>query len=217
MIEEILPGLVQWSTFHEGIGQPVHSAFALRSGTLIDPMEPTGGAEALAALATPRRIVLTNRHHYRHSDRFVAVFGCPVHCHEAGLAHFADGPEVHGFAFDEQLADDLRALELGAICAEETTLLVEAADGVLCFGDGLTRAPDGGLAYMPDRLLGDEPMRVRAGLSRSLQRMFEEDFDALLFAHAPPVLDGGRALLSEFLEHPAPTDSERRYEEQARS
>lgn len=217
MIEEILPGLVQWSTFHEGIGQPVHSAFALRSGTLIDPMEPADGVEALAALTTPCRIVLTNRHHYRHSDRFAAAFGCPVHCHEAGLAHFADGPEVQGFSFDEQLTDGLRALELGAICAEETTLLLDAADGVLCFGDGLTRAPDGGLAYMPDRLLGDDPARVRAGLSKSLQRMFEEDFDALLFAHAQPVLGGGRALLGEFLERAAPGDAQRRYEGQAQS
>jgi hypothetical protein len=218
MIEEVLPGLLQWSAFHEGIGRRVHSTFALRSGTLIDPMEPPEGLAALAALATPRLVVLTNRHHYRHSDRFAAVFGCPVRCHQAGLAHFAGGHQVDGFAFDEQLTDDLRALELGAICAEETTLLLDAADGVLCFGDGLTRAGerDGALAYMPDRLLGDDPARVRAGLARSLQRMFEEDFDALLFAHAEPVLGGGRALLSEFLER-APADRERSYPEQARS
>jgi hypothetical protein len=206
MIEQILPGVLQWSAYHEGIGRPVHSAFVLGSGTLIDPMEPEQGLAGLAQLATPRLIVLTNRHHYRHSDRFVRRFGCPVLCHEAGVGHFADrppssdgGPPVSGFSFDQQLAEDVRALELGAICAEETALLLDVADGALCFGDGLTRARDGSLAFMRDELLGDDPDGVRAGLAKSLRRMFEEDFDALLFAHAEPVLAGGRALLGEFL------------------
>jgi hypothetical protein len=92
---------------------------------------------------------------------------------------------------------------LASICAEETTLLLDVADGVLCFGDGLTRDRDGSVAFMPDDLLGDDPEAVRVGLGRNLQRMFEEDFDALLFAHAEPVLGGGRALLSDFLSRTA--------------
>ncbi len=222
MIEEILPGLVQWSALHEGIGQPVYSAFALRSGTLIDPIEPAEGVDAVAELAIPRRIVLTNRHHYRHSERFAERFRCSVLCHQAGLAHFDGRHRLDGFSFDEQLAQDVRALELGAICGEETALLLDVADGVLCLGDGLTREgeQDGALAYMPDRLLGDDPSAVRAGLTRSLRRTFEEDFDALLFAHAEPVLGGGRALLCEFLERAdADADADRAYEheEKARS
>lgn len=199
MIEEILPGLVQWSAFHEGIGRTVFSHFQLGSGTLIDPMEPTEGLEAVAELATPQQIVLTNRHHYRHSDRYVERFGCPVFCHEAGIYHFADERPVRAFTFDEQLARDVRALELGSICPEETTLLLDAEECVLCFGDGVTRDADGRLAFMPDELLGEHPGRVRAGLGRNLRRMFDEDFNALLFAHAEPVLDGGREMLSDFL------------------
>jgi hypothetical protein len=199
MIEEILPGLFHWSAFHEGIERVVHSAFLLASRTLIDPMEPEQGLDALGALGAPRRIVLTNRHHYRHSERFVERFDCPVLVQAAGLADLAGHPEVRGFSFDEQLTDDVRALELASICAEETTLLLNAGDCVLCFGDGVTREPDGSLAFMPDRLLGDDPDGVRAGLTRNLRRMFEEDFDALLFAHAEPVLSGGRRLLEEFL------------------
>jgi hypothetical protein len=217
MIEEILPGLAQWGAYHDGIGRLVHSTFVLESGTLIDPMEPEDGLEVVAALATPRRIVLTNRHHYRHSDRYVERFGCPVLCHEAGIGHFAGDPHLRAFAgdphlsalaqnphlctfsFDEQLAPDVRALELGSICAEETTFLIGVADGVLCLGDGVTRERDGSLAFMPNELLGDDADGVRAGLARNLRRVFEEDFDALLFAHAEPVLSGGRALLSDLL------------------
>jgi hypothetical protein len=199
MIEEILPGLVQWGTFHEGIGHVVYSSFELGSGTLIDPMEPEEGLGALAAIATPQRVVLTNRHHYRHADRCARDFGCPVLCHRAGLDHFDSDHPVRGFRFDEQLAQDILALTLASICDEETTLLLDVSNGALCFGDGVTREEDGALAFMPDRLLGDDPAAVRQGLSRNLRRMFDEDFDALLFAHAEPVLRDGRALLSAFL------------------
>jgi hypothetical protein len=202
MIEEIVPGVVQWDAFRETIRRRVHSTFVLSSGTLIDPMVPDGdgGLDAVAELATPRRIVLSNRLHYRDSARYAKRFGCPVLCHEAGLSHFADERPVQGFSFDEQLADDVRALELGSICAEETTLLLDV-DGVgaLSFGDGLTRDEDGALAFMPDSLLGEDAEEVRTGLAKNLRRMLDEDFDTLLFAHAEPVSDGGRALLGEFL------------------
>jgi hypothetical protein len=201
MIEEILPGLVHWNAFHEGIGHVVHSSFVLDSGTLIDPMEPEEGLEAIATLVTPQRIVLTNRHHYRHSANYSKRFGCPVLCHKTALGHFAEDRPVKGFSFDEQLVEGVRALELGSICAEETTLLLDVQYGALSFGDGLTRDEDGSLTFMPDALLGDDPQRVRAGLLRNLRRMLDEDFDALLFAHSEPVLSGGRALLSDFLSH----------------
>jgi hypothetical protein len=200
MIEEILPGLFQWSAFHEGIGHVVHSSFDLYSGTLIDPMEPQEGLEALATLATPQQIVLTNRHHYRHSARYVNRFGCPVLCHRAGLAHFDDDRPVQGFSFDEQLADGVRALELGSICAEETTLLLDAHNGALAFGDGLTRDAKGSLTFMPDALLGEDPTSVRRGLLRNLRRTLEEeDFDSLLFAHSEPVIGDAAPLLEDLL------------------
>jgi hypothetical protein len=198
-IEEVLPGLFHWSAVHEGLGHLAHSSLHLDSRTLIDPVVPAKGLDAIEALGAPRRIVLSNRHHYRHSRRFAKRFSCPVLCHEAGLGYLAETGPVQGFSFDEQLADGLRALELAAICAEESTLALDVADGVLSFGDGLTRAEDGSLRFMPDGLLGDEPEAVKAALRKNLSRMLEEDFDALLFAHAEPVLGGGRALLSGFL------------------
>jgi hypothetical protein len=200
MIEEILPEIVQWDAFHDGIGHVVHSSFDLHSGTLIDPMVPQEGLDAVAAFATPQRIVLTNRLHYRHSARYVECFGCPVLCHKAGLAHFGEGHPVQGFSFDEQLADGVRALELGSICAEETALLLDAHNGALVFGDGVTRDAHGSLTFMPDSLLGEDPPSVRRGLLRNLRRIQEEeDFDALLFAHSEPLIEGGEAVFAELL------------------
>jgi hypothetical protein len=205
MIEEILPDLFHWSAFHEGIGHTVHSSFEASSGTLIDPMEPEEGLEAIADLAAPQRIVLSNRHHYRHSAPYLERFDCPVLCHKAGLTHFGEDRPVRGFLFDEQLAAGIRALELGSICAEETTLLLEAHAGALSFGDGLTRDDHGSLAFMPDSLLGEDPHGVRAGLLRNLRRMLDEDFDTLLFAHSEPIRDGGHACLSDFVSRAAET------------
>jgi hypothetical protein len=204
-IQVVLPGLAHWSAYHDGIGQTVYSSFALGSGTLIDPIEPAEGLDRIAELAVPRRIVLSNRHHFRDSARIAERFGCPILCHEAGLYEFAGEHDVHGFSFDELLADGVRALELAAICPEETTLLLDLAPGALAFADGLTRDRGGALAFMPDRLLGDDAATVRAGLRKNLRRMLEEDFDALLFAHAEPVLEGGYEMLSEFLARAAGT------------
>jgi hypothetical protein len=198
-MEEVLPGLIHWSAFHHGIGQLVHSSFVCDSGTLLDPMQPEDGLDAIAALGSPQRIVLSNRHHFRHSAAYTERFHCPVLCHEAGLGHFQGEHPVSGFAFDQQLADDVRAVELASICAEETALLLSIARGVLSFGDGLTRAEDGSLAFMPDALLGEDRETVKAGLRSNLTRMLDEDFDTLLFAHADPVLADGRSMLREFL------------------
>jgi hypothetical protein len=198
-MEEILPGLFHWSAFHDGIGRLVHSSFVRDSGTLLDPMQPEGGLDEIAAIGKPQRIVLSNRHHFRHSAAYTERFHCPVLCHEAGLGHFQGEHPVHGFAFDQQLADDVRALELASICAEETALSLSVAGGVLSFGDGLTREEDGSLAFMPDALLGEDPETVKAGLRKNLMQMLEEEFDALLFAHADPVLADGRSMLREFL------------------
>lgn len=200
MIEEILPGVLHWTAYHEGIDSTVHSSFIVGSGTLIDPMVPEEGIEEIEAFARPRRIVLSNRHHYRHSDRFARRYNCPVLCHEAGLHEFVASQHVQGFAFGEQVAEDVKALELASICPEETTLLLELpATGALCFADGVTRARDGALAFMPDSLLGEDPAAVRAGLRERLRPMLQLDFDALLFAHAEPVSRAGKAMLSELV------------------
>ncbi|HEY3829921.1 MAG TPA: hypothetical protein VGL57_12050 [Solirubrobacteraceae bacterium] len=198
-MEEILPGLIHWSAFHDGIGQLVHSSFVCDSGTLLDPMEPEGGLDAIAAIGSPQRIVLSNRHHFRHSAAYTERFQCSVLCHEAGLGHFRGEHAVSGFTFGQQLADGVRAVELASICAEETALLLSIAGGVLSFGDGLRRSEDGLLAFMPDDLLGEDPETVKSGLRSNLTRMLDEEFDTLLFAHADPVLADGRSMLREFL------------------
>jgi hypothetical protein len=202
-MDEIRPGLLDWTAFHEGIRQEVHSHFHVPSGTLIDPMEPPGGLEAVERNGRPQRIVLTNRHHYRHSDRFREAFGCPVLCHEAGLHDFEGGPQVDGFAFGEELAEGVTALEIGVLCPEETALHLAGGDGAVALADAAIRGRHGELGFVPDFLLGDDPQAIRHGLRAAFRRVCDEaEFDALLLAHGKPIAAGGRTALRTFADAP---------------
>jgi len=195
-MEEIRPGLLHWTAFRDTIGADVHSYLHTPSGTLLDPMEPLQGVNAVPRV---ERIVLTNRHHYRHSDRFREAFGCPVLCHEAGLHEFPDGG-VEGFSWGDELAPGVTALEVGVLCPEETAVHVGDA---LAFADSIIRGRHGELGFVPDWLLGDDPQAIREGLRERFRALAEEvEFDALLLAHGEPISAGGRSALRTFADAP---------------
>jgi hypothetical protein len=196
-VNEILPGVWHWTAHHEKIGFDVSSYFVERAAALIDPMLPPGGIEAFRGRA-PEVILLTNRHHYRHSDRFTEEFGCPVLSHEAGLHEFEGGPAVQGFAFGDDVANGVLALEVGALTPEETAFHVDAGAGALTFGDAVVNVPDSGLGFVPDEYIGDDPEVVKEGLRESFRRLLAHDFDALLVAHGVPMPTGGKAALIQF-------------------
>ena len=196
-MEEIVPGIWHWTAFHAGIRQDVHSHLLVGPRALLDPMLPDEGLDWFQGERRPERILLTNRHHLRHSDRFVEAFGCPVLASRPGLDEFADGPDVQGFSFGEEVAPGLTALEVGAICPDETALHFAEA-GVLSVADGVIRW-GGELRFVPDGLLGDDPAGVKDGLRAAYGRLCEEhDFDTLTLAHGEPIVGGGRDALRAF-------------------
>ena len=195
-MDEIADGLFHWTALHEGIHSHVHSHFHAPSGTLFDPMEP---AEGLAWFdrtdRRPQRIVMSNRHHWRHIPRYVDAFGLPVLCHEAGLHDLPDS--VHGFAFGDELAPGVTAHEVGVLTPEETALHI-GGQGLL-FADAVVGGGDGELGFVSDRLLGDDPPAIRAGLRARFRALAESlEFDALLMAHGAPIAPGGRSALRAF-------------------
>jgi hypothetical protein len=202
-MEEITPGLWDWTTFHDGIGLEVHSHFHAGSGTLIDPRVPPEGLGWFERRgAAPQRIVLTNRHHHRHSAQFAEAFGCPVLCHEAGLDDLA-GHDVQGFAFGDELAPGVRALEVGVLTPEETALHIADGPGALALADAITRGRHGDFGFFSDELLGDDPQAVKDGLRAALRRLArDEAFEALLLAHGAPVRSGAPAALLAFADLP---------------
>jgi hypothetical protein len=198
-MREIVDGVFHWTALHPNIGQEVSSYYVAPSRTLIDPMATD---EILGWLADrderPDRVILTNRHHLRGTETFHREFGCTVHCHRAGLYECRGGDlEVEGFAFREELAPRITAVEVGAICEEETALLIERGPGALAVADAVVNY--GGLRFVPDHLLGDNPEIVKERIRGAYGKLLDRRFDALLFAHGPPIADGGKALLQEFV------------------
>jgi hypothetical protein len=199
-IREVLPGVHHWTAIHPKIRMPVDSYYIESARVVLDPMVPREGLEWFEARATPSQVVLTNRHHLRHSERYAETFGCPIRCSETGLHEFEHGPKVEGFAFGEELAPGITAHQLGAICPDDTALHIRTGDGSgLAFADGLTRPRGGGLKFVPGLLMGDDPSAVRAGLRESLRGLLDLDFDSLLFAHGEPLIGGGKAVMREFV------------------
>jgi hypothetical protein len=199
-IREVLPGVHHWTAIHPRIRVPVDSYYVEPARLLLDPVVPREGMEWFRARKAPARIVLTNRHHLRHSERFAEAFGCPILASSVGLYEFEDGPKVEGFEFGDEPAPGVTAHQLGAICPDDTALHISVGErGALAFADGLTRPRGGGLSFVPDFLMGDDPRSVKAGLRGALKGLLDLDFDSLLFAHGEPLIGDGRPALSEFL------------------
>jgi glyoxylase-like metal-dependent hydrolase (beta-lactamase superfamily II) len=191
--EEILPGLFRWTAVHPRIGIEVSSHFLSGSGVAIDPLLPAGGAEWFEAHGGVESVVLSNRHHLRHAERLAERYGCPIRCNQAGLHEFSGGPEVAGFAFGERLGEEVVALQMDAICPDDTVLRLEAGPGALLFADALIN--HGGVGFVPDELIGEDPEAVKDRICGRALALAEEPIETLLFAHGDPLLEGGREAL----------------------
>lgn len=203
-MDELFPGLTTWTAVRETIGQPVHSAYAVQARTLIDPMVPPEGLAAFGGdLPAPERIVLTNRHHRRHSARYAERFRCEVLVNEHGLYELLDGPvRVRPFAPGDEVAPGIVAHEVGVLCPDESALHLAIGPGALAVADGVIRGHDDGeLTFVSDPLLGDDPVRIKRGLADVYRRLCDElEFDALLLAHGAPIAAGGRDALRAFAD-----------------
>lgn len=199
-MQEICPGLFHWTTFHEGIGEDVHSYYfaATNPPVLIDPRVPAEGLGWFRHRPRPKHIYLTNRLHYRHSGRFAKAMGATVWCHRAGLSHFDKKRPVEGFTHGEELPGGIAALEVGVLCPEETALYWPERGGVLAIGDAIIRVDDA-LGFVPDERMGDDPDGVKRGLRKIFQHHLARDFDTLLFAHGAPWVGHAKAALAGFL------------------
>jgi hypothetical protein len=199
-IREVLPGVHHWTAIHPKIRLPVDSHYIESARVVLDPIVPREGLQWFECREPPNQVVLTNRHHLRHAERYAEAFGCSIRCSATGLHEFERGPRVEGFAFGEELAPGITAHELGAICPDDTALEIRTASGTaLAFADGLTRPRGGGLAFVPGFLMGDDPAAVRAGLRESIRALLDLDFDNLLFAHGEPLIGGGKTAIREFI------------------
>ena len=220
-IREILPGIHHWTTVHPAIHIAVSSyriELAEGPSTLLDPLVPEEGLDWFEKRGAPKRVLLTNRLHSRHTKQFVDAFGCEVWTNREGLHHFGPGGEIqdlapHGFEAGAMLEGGIQSHRVGALCPDETAFSIPGAVSggqpagatalatALAIADGVVRDGDGPLVFVPDFLMGDDPEGVKRGLKAAYRRILEQDlsFDHLLLAHGEPWIGGARKALRELV------------------
>jgi hypothetical protein len=196
-MEEILDGVWHWTAIHPSTGSEVSSYWVRPSRAVIDALLPEEGIDAFTA-EPPERVLLSNRHHLRHGELLQQELDCTIHCSKPGLYEFEKGPEVQGFDFGDEVAPGIDAIEIGAICPDESALLIGEAKA-LAIADGI-RHYDGEMDFFSDWLLGDDPEGVKAGLREAYAGILDRDFDSLLFAHGDPIVGSGKEALSRFAQ-----------------
>ena len=198
-VQEILPGVFHWKTPHPKIRIEVSSYWLDEDGVLLDPLVPEEGLEWFAGRpAAPSAVLLSNRHHYRDSDRFAERFGCSVHCNAAGLHEFTHGEAVEGFAPGDRLPGGVVACDVGGICPDESALFLPEKRAV-ALADGVVRIDAGTIGWVPDVLMDDPPGTKRALLAAYARLLEGLEFDHVLLAHGDPLVGDGRALLEELV------------------
>jgi hypothetical protein len=75
-------------------------------------------------------------------------------------------------------------------------LRIDQGGGALLFADAIVNY--GGLRFVPDELIGDDPEAVKAKICENARSLLNESFEHLLFAHGDPQLGDGRDALREF-------------------
>jgi glyoxylase-like metal-dependent hydrolase (beta-lactamase superfamily II) len=197
-MKEIVPGLWHWAALNERIGADVSSYYLTDGRVLIDPITPSDGADRLEQLGPPEHIVLSNRHHDRHSWRLRERFGCAVHCIRNGLHELDGRGPVEPFDFGQTLPGGIVVHEVDAICPDETALQITEQRALAC-ADGLIESGGEGLGFVPDSLM-DDPEQTKRGLLDAYTRLLELDFDTLLLAHGEPIVGGGKDALRAFID-----------------
>jgi glyoxylase-like metal-dependent hydrolase (beta-lactamase superfamily II) len=198
-MREIAPGLWHWTARHEHIGVEVSTYYLEQERVLLDPMLPPDGMDWLEEHGPPQHILLTNRHHDRHSWELRERFGCTVHCVRNGMYELEGRGPAEPFDFGDELPGGAIVHEIDAICPDETALYFPAhgalacADGVMHYGDEL--------GFVPDRYM-DDPEQTKQGLRNAYSGLLDLDFDILLVAHGAPWIGGAKDALRRFSRSP---------------
>jgi hypothetical protein len=193
-IHEILPGVLHWTAPHPNHGIESGSHYLVDEGVVIDPIAPPEGLEWFDGRDV-EVILLTNRHHTRHTFELQERLGVPVRAPRTGM-HDLPSDRVDPYDYGDELIAGIRPYAISESWPDETALHIPG-HRAMAIADGVHNYD--GLGFFPDHLLGEDPEEEKERLRQGFARLVEAvDFDHLLFAHGTPILGDGREQLRRF-------------------
>jgi hypothetical protein len=190
-MHEIAPGIHHWTARHPKIKMNVSSYWLEAQGVLLDPLDVPGDVRDV------REVVLSNRHHKREAFEAAERFGARVRVPRVGLHEFGDDEPVEPYDFEEPFAGGaITAYQVTEYWPDDCALHIPSVSA-LVIADTVINY--GGLRFVPDNLMGDDPEAEKRDMKATLGRLADElEFEHLLLAHGDPVPSEGRERLREF-------------------
>ena len=195
-MEELLPGVFQWSWFSHDKGYGFNGTVLLTQGdhVIVDP--PPLDQEDLEWLEekTPfSGIILTNRDHVREAESLRSRLGAPIYAPDQD-APLIDISVDYRYKDQDRLPGDLKAIHMADQKSPgETALWSASHDGTLILGDALIGVPAGELKLMPPEKYLDAK-KAKEGL----RVLLECRFDKILVGDGTPILKDGMKALQDF-------------------
>ena len=172
-MDEVVTGIVHWSSIHPNTGVPAHSHFLMAHAHAARPDGPEGGH----GLVRPARRARAHPAHQPPSPARVGAFADAYECSDplpspTACTSSPAGRTVEPFEPGDEPAPGVRVCEVGAITPEEVALHVADRARARCSSPTACGAcDDGALGFFPDHLLGDDPEAVKAGLRAAYRRL----------------------------------------------
>ena len=190
-MHEIAPGIHHWTAPHPKIKMNVSSYWLEAPRVLLDPLDVPGDVREV------REIVLSNRHHKRDAFDAAERFGAPVRVPRVGLHEFGDDDPVEPYDFEEPFAGGaITAYQVTEYWPDDCALHIPSVSA-LVIADTVINY--GGLRFVPDNLMGDDPEAEKRDMKATLGRLADElEFEHLLVAHGTPIPGEGRERLRDF-------------------
>ncbi len=198
-MEEILDGVHHWTAVHPNIGMEVNSYYVAPARTVIDPIVPDEALEwfrereeSRTGSCSPTATTCAIPSACATSSAAGSSVTAPACTSSATAPRSRGSPSATSWRRRSRRSRSARSARRRPRCTST------AAPARSPFADGLINY--GGIRFVPDNLIGDNPEPVKEGLRRSYARLLDRRFDALLFAHGEPITEGGMDALKEFLD-----------------
>jgi glyoxylase-like metal-dependent hydrolase (beta-lactamase superfamily II) len=196
-MKEIVPGVFTWPWFSERHGYDFNGYLILLPGgnLAVDPVEMSD--EVLEELSREgvRRIVLTNRNHFRAAGKLKARTGASVAVHPAD----AEFVRKNGVPMDEELSHGQKIGPFTVLDAHGKSpgeiALHWPERKLLLVGDACVGKTPGAFSLLPPKVIDD-----LAALQESIRRLAKLEVDAVLVGDGACVLRGGSAALRALAE-----------------